>query len=854
MKGLRRSKRLLSHRLLGDSSQENKGEALQALVDDDDEEEEEGKDDVISHRDRHRKSAIQGTFSLTDLNRLALKPGLTAKELANGFWNLQGRLEEDDPKNNEPKDTFVKNIILGRNLDVFLEVSKFLPIGKGIVRQLIFAAVRLGDEDVVVRLISMLHSQGYEELRDVISEALCIHLPAGAPHSGFRGLVKEILRLQLSSPHYGAITSHICESFNECFRVLWCSRHALTAIDEVLGPEMWDEVRRDSSVAMALSRRDAFDLSPFARNGVLEYLLRRNALVLTPKICNVISEVAKAMPRISQDISNPYILSFIDFYNDTLLRVINAMTKKKEEPIQLSHYAQGVGMRISEYSPSIGEPSLEVDGFLDWIESHLSLRRGSRKCLQTEKLICVYLWTGAVDRLHSRLELLVPGESSCTMRKDGLLREPRPPQHIVKQRARMVLNACKQGSTSWFRYVGLPLQHYLFHELQLDIEQVCIYCEFRVIYLGPTSPPTLVDEVLRLVHANFPKLDIDKWKELFKQDVYPVPADFGDRVKNTVQSRRWYEYERDSFRESLKCPHVNAYLVCGKKLRTDHDHETLEYLRPWYRLCSTMLNKKTTFSMVEAMRWCWRSNCRAQALVEADMIRISDELLVEWRGKEKKSVGLRYVRVSNDRFPIYLTWYEHTKEQSVRELQAVLFATACATNRISEAKSVLLDMLQPPSGQDPWAQVSSSRAYLLTMAACTRNLPFVTWVFSQIQAAFPLETSGEPKDLGDVSEPDRTKIEWRNHELTISAWLDLMMNIIPVEKVERYCGVRKYDEKKKKKKKNMHTFHVIRSCISQITSCILRVPSTYWRRASCSRRRIRLRFCRSSFVSFSFSR
>ncbi len=785
MKGLSRSKRLLDHDLPGDSSQENKGEALHAPVDNDDDDEE----DVDNDHARLRKCATEGAFSLTDLNRLALKPGLTANELADGFWNLQGRLEEDDPKHKEPKDTFVNNIILGRNLEVFLEVSKFLPFGKGIVRQLIFAAVRIGDEEAAVRLVSMLHSQGYEKLRDVLLEALAIHLPAGAPHSGARGLVKEILRLKISSPHYGPVTSHSCESFNECFRVFWCSRHALTAIDEVLGPEMWDVVRRDRPVALTLKTLDAFDMSSLARNGVLEYLLRRKALVLTPEVCDVISQGTKLLPRTSEDISNPYILSFIDFYNDTLLPVINAMVKKKREPVQLSNYAQSVCTRIREYYPSMAEPSLEVDGFLDWVESHLNLR-DSRECLQTEELICTYMRTGAVDRLHSLLELLVPAESSCTMLEDGLLDEPRPPPHAVKKRAEMVINAiCEQGNNSRLRYVGLPIQHYLFHELQLDIEQVCNYCELRVIYLGPTSPPTLVVKVLQMAHANFPKLDIDQWKELFKQGVYPVPAYFGNRVNKGVQSL-------DAFRESLKCPHVNVHLVCGKKLRKSQDHETLEYLRPWYRVCGTMLTEETKFSMREAVRWCWQSDCRAQAMVEADMIRISDELREKWCRKETKSVGLIYGYLSKNYFPIYFKWYPHTKDQDImRGLQVVLFATACATNRISEAKRVLLDMLQPPSGQDPWVQVSSSRAYLLAMAACTRNLPFVKWVFSQIQAAFSLEPSGKLKDLNHVSGPDRAKIERRNHELTMSAWLDFMMIIIHVEEVHWNGGFREQEDR-----------------------------------------------------------
>ncbi len=165
MKGLRPSKRLRNHDQPGDSSQENKGESLHALVDYDEDDGEEG---VESDHARFGESATGGTFSLTDLYRLALKPGLTAKELANCFWNLQGRLEEDqyDPERNELNYTFVKNIILGRNLEVFLEVDKSLAFGKGMILQLMYAAVRVGDEDAVVRLVSLLHRRRYTKLFD----------------------------------------------------------------------------------------------------------------------------------------------------------------------------------------------------------------------------------------------------------------------------------------------------------------------------------------------------------------------------------------------------------------------------------------------------------------------------------------------------------------------------------------------------------------------------------------------------------------------------------------------------------------------------------------------------------------
>ncbi len=344
-------------------------------------------------------------------------------------------------------------------------------------------------------------------------------------------------------------------------------------------------------------------------------------------------------------------------------------------------------------------------------------------------------------------------------------------------------------------HVGLPVQHYLFHELQLDIEQVCNYCEFRVIFLGPTSPPALVDKVLQIVHANVPKFDIDKWKELFKQDVYPVPAyrkgvrlSVAGKMKKFRDSLGYYRYRTN--RDASDAGPVRCSMT--------QSHETLEYFRPWFRLVSAMLSEETKFSMHEAMEFCSASALRAQAMLEADMVRISDELRDEWCQKTRK-IGFVYLsQLSNNLFPLYLKWYEHTKDRELMQvLQVVLFATTCTTNRISEAKRVLLDMLQPPSGQGPWAKVSSRRVNLLTMAACTRNLPFVKWVYSQIQATFPLEPSEEMRDLDQVSGPDRTKIEWRNHQLTMPAWQDFIRDLIPIYRFYRFnehCpGTRSYD-------------------------------------------------------------
>ncbi len=782
MKGRRRSKRLLNHELLKDGSQENKGEALHALVDDDEDDDEEI---VDSDHTRPRKGATKGTFSLTDLDRLALKPGLTASELTNGFWNLQGRLKEYDPTDGKPKNTFVTNIILGRNLEVFLEVNKSLSFGKGMIWQLVFAAVRVGDEDAVVRLVSMLHNRRYNRLFDLVSEALRIDLLDEAPHSGARALVKEIVRLKIVKPGNSVVTSYGCSDFIGNFDVLRCSKHALMAIEEELGPEVWDEVRRDGSVALTLERLAPYHTPKLARNGALEHLLRHNALVLTPKLCNVILRVAKTQPTTLRDISNPHILSFIDFYNDTFLPIMNAMMEKKEEPIMFLSLVDSVCVRIWAYDPSKPGPALEVDGFLEWVESHLS-SRDSRWSSWAGEMIHLYIWTGAVDRLHSLLELLVPAESSCTMREDGLLDEPRPPLHIVKKRAEMALDAiCKQDSTRYqglkFMHVGMPLQHYLFHELQLDIERVCDYCVFRVIFLGPTSPPALVDKVLQMVHANLPKFDIDKWKELFKQGVYPVPRYFGNRVHKVAQSRDAQHNNNTCasvyFMESLGYPHVNAYIMCGMKLCAGQEHETLEYLRPWYRVCGTMLSEETKFSIDKAIEVCSTysarstASFRAQAMLEADMIRFSDELPEEhvWGQRKRTFDNLPYR--SHDLFPIYSKWYEHTEDRAVRQmLQGVVFATACATNRISEAKQALLDMLHPPIGQGPWAQASSNRADLLTMAACTGNLPFVKWVFSQIQVAFP------PEPI--VSGPGRTAIDCCSHQMTIPAWMDVINDLI----------------------------------------------------------------------------
>ncbi len=738
MKGLRRSKWPLNHELPGDNSQENKGEALHALADDDDDNEE--GEDVNSDRARLRESATEGIFSLTDLKHLALKPGLTTKELANGFWNLQGRLEEvpNDPERQEPADTFVINIILGRNLEVFLEVNKSLSFGKGMILQLIFAAVRVGDEDAVVRLVSLLHKRRYNKLFDAFEEALNIQLTDEVPHSGARGLVKQIVRLKIVKPGNKAVTkTYSCKDFIENFSVLRCSKQALIAIDEVLGPQVWDEVKRDKAIAADIDQ--LYYAERRAHNGVLEYLLRHNALMLTTKLCAHISRYVGA-PPLSKD--SPHIQSLVDYYIEAGFPFPEAADNKRNDLV-----------------------SLIYDDVL----------------------------YGRVNRLHSLLELCVPAESSCTVREDGLLNEPRPPQHIVEKRAKMVFDRiCKQGN--WYQktstHAGLPLQHYIFHELQLDIEQLSKYCKFRVIYLGPTSPPALVDKVLQIVQTNVPKLDIDKWKDLFKQDVYPVPAYYGDQDREGVGSS--VADKMDKYRKSLGYYRTNSttrdtYVAYEIKSTMDQTHETLEYLRPWFRVFSSVLGEETKFSMDEAMELCSRSDFRAQVMLEADMIRISDELRDEWCQKKRK-LGFVYLpHLSNNLFPLYLKWYEYTKDRELMQvLQVVLFATACATNRISEAKRVLLDMLQPPSGQDPCAKVSSRRVYLLTMAACTRNLPFVKWVFSQMQAAFPLEPSEKLKDLGDVSGSSRTNIEWHHHQLTIPAWQDFMTNLIPVDRFHRF--------------------------------------------------------------------
>ncbi len=736
MKGLRRSKRLLNSKVPGDSSQENKGEALHALVDDDDGGEEE-EEDVDNDRTRSRKCATEGTFSLADLNRLALKPGLTAKELANGFWNLQGRLEETDPGHKEPKDTFVKNIILGRNLEVFLEVNESLSFGKGMILQLMYAAVRVGDEDAVVRLVSMLRKRRYKKLFDAFEEALQIDLPDDSPYSGYRGLVREIVRLKIVKPgiNRAVTTTYSCRNFIENFNVVRCSIHALTAIDEVLGPQVWDEVRCDKEIAADIERQcQQFYAEKLARNGVLEYLLRRKALVLSPELCNYISKYVRA-PSVYKDF--PHILSLIDYINTARLPIFEADDDKEEN-------------------------------MFNTIRSNVVF--------------------GQMDQLHSLLELCVPAKSSCTVREDGLLDEPRPLLHIVKKRAKMVLDAIchlEKQHDSLVIHAGLPLQHYLFHELRLDIEQVSKYCKYCVIFLGPTSPPTLVDKVLQMVHANVPKLDIDKWKELFKQGVYPVPAYYGDQDRKRVQSSAADKMKK--FRNTLAFVRrdANPYCVYGIAYSTIQDHETLEYLRPWFRVFSAALSEESKFSMQEAMFFCKRSDFRAQAMLEADMIRISDELYHEWC--QKKETITYLLRLSKNLFPIYLKWYEHTKDQELTQvLQVVLFAIACAANRISEAKRVLLDMLQPPSGQDPWAKVSRRRANLLTMAACTRHLPFVKWVFLQIQAAFHLESGGKLKDVGHVSGSDRTKIKWCHHQLTIPAWQDFMTGLIPVSRFLRF--------------------------------------------------------------------
>ncbi len=739
MKGLRRSKRLLSHKLLGDSNQENKGEDLHVLADDVDDDDEE-EDDIDRDRARPRKSATEGIFTLTDLNRLALKPGLTTKELANGFWNLQGRLEEDDPKHNEPQDTFVKNIILGRNLEVFLEVSKSLSFGKGMLLQLLSAAVRVGDEDAVVRLVSLLHRRRHNKLNffNEVKGLLQRHMPNEVPHWGVRGVVKEIVRLKIVKPSNKAVTTtYSCRNFIENFNVLDCSKQALIAIDDVLGPEVWDIVRCDKAIAAEIEDQSFICFAEeWARNGALEFLLRHNALVLTPKLCSDISTYVRT-PTLHKD--SPHILSLAAYYQEAGFPIMEAESDKEGRMF----------IRIREN-----------------------------------------IWYGEVDLLHSLLELCVPAESSCTVREDGLLDEPHPPPHIVEKRAEMVLDAISTHCILMEPTdVGLPLQHYLFHELQLDIERVCAYCVFRVIFLGPTSPPALVDKVLQIVHANVPKLDIDEWKELLKQDVYPVPAYVGKEDSEGVQSPVADKMEK--FRDSLEYFRRSTRFAHGSWWITTQTPETLEYLRPWYRVFSATLSEETKLSMVEAMTFCSTSDLRAQAMVEADMIRISDEPVVDWCQRNKPSIGLHNSYLSNNLFPIYFKWYTHTKDQDVRRgLQAVLFATACATNRISEAKEVLLDMLQPSSEQDPWLQVSCSRAYLLTMAACTRNLPFVKWVLLQIQAAFPPEPHSKLEHVGHVSGPDRTKIEWRNHKLTMPAWLDFMMIIIPVKEVTRFRGLR----------------------------------------------------------------
>ncbi len=732
MKGQRRSKRLLSQKLLSDSSQENKGEALHV----DDEEDDEEEDVDVDHA-RPRKSATTGTFSLTDLNRLALKPGLTVTELANGLWNLQGRLEAYDPEHYEPSDTFVKNIILGRNLEVFLEVDKSLSLGKGMILQLMFAAVRVGDEDAVVRLVSLLHRRRatwlFSQLRMVLEDYPLDKYPP----SGVRALVKEIVRLKIVKPGSEAVTTtYTCKDFIENFRVLRCSKQALIAVDEVLGPQVWDEIRKNEAIAVEIEDEGIVRYARLACSGVLEFLLRHNALVLTPILYFEISTFARR-PALYKH--SPHILSLIDYYIEA------------------------------------GYPILEDE---DEEEPKVFIR------------ICSNIDYGEVVQLHNLLEFCVPAESSCTLREDGLLNEPRPPPHIVKKRSEMVFDAlCKRGMYLPMRmHAGLPLQHYLFHELQLDIGQGSKYCNFRVIFLGPTSPPTLVDKVLHIVQANVPKLDMDAWKELFKHDVYPVPAYYGDQTRKGAQSS--FADKMDIFRKSLGYyrANTNPYLAyeVSSWART---HETLEYLRPWFRVVSEALSKETKFSMKEAMEVCSMSDFRAQVMVEADMIRVSDELRPEWRQKKMTDCFPPYL--SKYLFPIYSKWYEytqnkkkkHAKDQELLQVLLVyLFATACATNRLSEAKRVLLDMLQPPSGQEPCAQVSSRRANLLTMAACTGNLSFVKWVLAQIQAAFPLEPNEKLKDLGHVSGPDRTTIEWRDHQLTIPAWLDFMIALIFVDK------------------------------------------------------------------------
>ncbi len=740
MKGLRRSKRLRNQDPSDDNSQENKGEALHAPVDNDDEEEEE--EDIDVDHARPRTSATKEAFSLPDLSRLALKPGLTAKELANGFWNLQGRLEEIEtvPDHNELDDTFVKNIILGRNLEVFLEVDKSLSLGEGMILQLMYAAVRVGDEDAVVQLVSLLHKRRYTNLFGAVEEALRIDLPYEAPHSGFRGVVKEVVRLKIVKPGDKAVTpTYSCRNFIENFNVVWCSKQALIAIDEVLGPQVWNEIRCNRAIAAEIEHHCKFD-ETMAHSGVLEHLLRHNAVTISLEVCTYISEYLRAPPLYKH---SPHILSLIDYYKEAGFPILEAKNDK---------------------------------------EDVLDLIRGNVLCFHGRE------GYGRVDQLHSLLEFCVPAESSCTVREDGLLDEPRPPQHIVEKRAKMVIDAiCERGR--WYQPMseqpGLPLQHYLFHELQLDIEEVSKCCNFRVIYLGPTSPPTLVDNVLQNVHANVPTLDIDKWKELFQQDVYPVPIYCGGQDRRGA--RLSVADKMKIYRKSLRFCHKDANVAYPIMELWTQTHETLEYLRPWFRVFSEALSEETKFSINQAMHVCFASDFRAQAMVEADMIRISDELRDEWRQNIRKIRKVFYLHLFYSLSPIYLKWYEHTKDRELMQmLQVVMFASGCAANRISEAKRVLQGMLQPPSGQDPWVQVSSNRAYLLTMAACTRNLPFVKWVNAQIQAAFPVESSGKLKDLGHVSGPDHTIIEWRNHQLTIPAWLDFMTDLIPITERGRF--------------------------------------------------------------------
>ncbi len=785
MKDLGRSKRLRNHDQSGDSSQENKGEDSLALADNDADDDDEEEEDVDVDHARPRKCAPEGPFSLADLNRLALKPGLTAKELASAFWNLQGRLEEDDPERREPKDTFVNNIIRGKNLEVFLEVDKSLRLGKGMMKQLLFAAVRVGDEDAVVRLVFLLHRRCFTELFDLVSRALRIHPPYEAPHLGARGLVGEIVRLKVVKRGNKAVTTtYTCKDFIANFNVLRCSRHALIAMDEVLGPEVWDEVRHETEIAAdSIKSLINKDMDGLARSGVLEFLLRHNALALSPELCSSISKGVKNLPWTFQDVNNPHIHSLIDFYNEAFLPIINETSKQEMKAIPMSDFVRDVGRCIIRYSPAIKVATLKEDSFLDWIENHLS-SRDSRVSLETEELICLYMWTGAVDRLHSLLELHVPAERSCTVREDGLLvNEPRPSPNVVKIRARMVLDAVQKhrgAYRSQYDYAGLPVQHYLFHELELDIEQVCNYCKYHVIYLGPTSPPTLVDKVLQMVHANVPELESDKWKELFRQDVYPVPAYFGGQVKEIYGSPGLHP--KICFRKSLNCPHVNTYLICGARLSTNHDRETLEYLRPWYRVCSTMLNQETKFSMDDAMQLCWQSDCRAQALVEADLLNI-DDLLCNTYWRQIKEGSLLLSRESQDWLPLYLNWCELTLDQDVKEmLHAVVFAIACATGRINQAKRALLQLLHPPAGHDPWAKMSIRRSVISAIAARTRSLPFVKWVLSQIQVAFSREPS---EQTTEILSRKGTQVDGWNYQLNMTAWLRFMLIMIPVDEFSK---------------------------------------------------------------------